>query len=257
MHTITTFANKGGAGRTTAVMALACGFRATGKRVAVMDCSGDPGWHTGNDLPSMLRSWKLMAKDVLLDIDAHPFRLFQPRTSQQIEDEWAVAKAAGFDVLLIDTQHRLEKQQSVSLGLADLVIAPANGTIEAKCTADSIHDVLGFSENVFGLITGCRNGAAEAFEMRATFRNHSVFQSELPWAEVFNSLSKIGNIERFVASLHCTSRDTGFARYSSAHDAWQAVRHLTQEVGWALRGYRLTPFNTDHPVYGFQREAVA
>ena len=257
MHTITMFATKGGAGRTTTLMALACGFRAIGERVAVMDGTGDPGWHTENEVFSTLQTWELMAKDVRLDIDAHPFKLFQAGTCRQIEDQSTSAKAAGFDILLIDTQHRLEAHQATALGLADLVIAPATGTIEARCTADSSPEVLGFSKNVFGLVTGCRNGMVEAAETRAVLGDHPVFQSELPWSEVFKDLSQIGNIERFVSSLHCTSRDSGFARYINARDAWQAVKHLTQEVGWALDGYRLAPFKKEQPVYDFQREAIA
>jgi len=159
--------------------------------------------------------------------------------------------------LLFDTQHRSEDNQAAALGLADLVVAPATGVIEAHCTAEQIQDILGFPENLFGLVTGCRNGSAEAMKTRAVFGAYPVFQSELPWAEPLADLRRIGNIERFVAMRECKSNAAGFARYSAARDAWRAVQQLTLEVQWALDGHILTPLQAAQPAYDFQREAVA
>ena len=59
MHTITFFANKGGSGRTIATMALASGFLAQGKRVAVMDCTDQAGINPKGHQPSTLRNWEM------------------------------------------------------------------------------------------------------------------------------------------------------------------------------------------------------
>lgn len=206
---------------------------------------------------STLEGWELHARGVTPNIDARPIRLMAARTRQHVEDQFASTKAAGFDILLIDTQQWSVGNQSSALGIADLVVVPATGVIEAACGATLVHDLLGFPENVFGLITGCRNGAAERAETRAAFDTHPVFQSELPWAEVLADLTRIGNIERFVASLACKSNELGYARYCAARDAWRAVEQLTMEVQWALKGHRLESSSTEQPVYDFQREAVA
>lgn len=257
MHTITTFAMKGGAGRTTAVMTLACGFKAMGKRVAVMDCTVSCSRRFESEMLSTLQAWAFYANDVPGDSDAHPVKLVEASTCQKIEDQCAAIKAAGYDVLLIDTQHRLEEHQAVAVDLADLVVVPATGAIEAACSADHIYDILGFSKHHFGLVTGCRNGTGENSETRAAFGTHPVFRTELPRAEVLLDISGIGNIERFIASLACKSTEPGYARYNDARDAWRAVQQLTLEVHWALKGHRLEPFATEQPAYGFHREAVA
>lgn len=255
MHTISTFATKGGAGRSTTVMALSCGFIALGKRVAVLDCTGQISWQMGQEMSTTLEAWRSHMQTA--DYSSGRIELIQCHSQRQVEDKWAAAKTCGFDVLLIDTQHRLEDRQSAALGLADLIVAPATGPLEARCTASSVKDILGFPENLLGLVTGCRNGEQEITETRAAFGDTSVFLSVLPYAKALADLTLIGDVERFAASLTCKNEEPGFARYQGALATWLAVQQLTFEVQWALNGQRLQLCNSELPKPAFRVEAFA
>lgn len=255
MHTITLFANKGGSGRTISTMALASGFLAQGKRVAVMDCTDLAGGSADGRFPSTLQNW--MAQMAACKFRPPQLELIECRTCNEVEDSAAAADARGIDILLIDTKARLEEPQLAALGLADLIIAPAVSPFEAKCIVEGISDYLGCPEHLFGLITGCRNGALEAAETRKTFSFHPVFQSELPWAEAISDQILNGDIGHFTASLACKPDKPGFARYRDALAAWTAVQRLTFEVAWALDGQRLEPFTGEQSAYAYKRKAVA
>ena len=255
MHTITFFANKGGSGRTIATMALASGFLAQGKRVAVMDCTDQAGINPKGHQPSTLRNWEMQM--AACKIRPPQLELIECRTRDEVEDSAAAADARGIDLLLIDTKARLDEPQLAALGLADLIIAPAISPFEAKCIVEGIDQYLGTPEDLMCLITGCRNGAGEAAETRTAFGYQSVFQSELPWAEAISDQILNGDIAHFVSLLACKPDRPGFARYRDALAAWNAVQRLTHEVEWALDGQRLEPFTGDQSPYAFKGKAVA
>ncbi|KIN62576.1 CbiA domain containing protein [Sulfitobacter noctilucicola] len=254
MHTITFFASKGGSGRTIATMALASGFLAQGKRVAVMDCTDLAGSNPSGPHPSTLQNWiKQMA--------ACKFRpprleLIECRTPEEVEDSAAAADERGIDILLIDTAARIREPQIAALGVADLVIAPAISPFEARCILDGIDEYLGPTEDLMCLVNGCRNGAAEAVETRRTFGHHAVFPSELPWAEALSDQILNGDIGHFTASLACRPDKPGFARYREAQFAWTAVQRFAFEVEFALNGHRLESFD-GLSAYPIKRKAVA
>ena len=255
MKTIAMFASKGGSGRTIATMALASGFLAQGKRVAVMDCTDQAGTNPKGRHPSTLQNW-------MIQMAACKFRppqleLIECQTRDEVEDRSAAAEARGFNVLLIDTSARLYEPQLAALGLANLIIAPAISPFEAKCIVEGISEYLGTPEDLMCLVNGCRNGTLEAEETRKVFDYHPVFQSELPWAEALSDQILNGDIDHFVSSLACKPDKPGFARFRDAQAAWVAVQRLTVEVEWALRGHRLEPFVGEQAVYAYKRKAVA
>lgn len=254
MHTVTFFANKGGSGRTIATMALASGFLAQGKRVAVMDCTDQAGCNPNGPHPSTLRNW--MKQMIACKFRPPQLELIECRTPEEVEDSAAAADARGIEILLIDTAARIRRLQIAALGVADLVIAPAISPFEAKCILDGIDEYLGPTEDVMCLINGCRNGAAEAAETRNTFGHHTVFLSELPWAEALSDQILNGDIGHFTNSLACRHDKTGFARFREAQAAWTAVQRLAFEVEFALNGHRLEPFD-GLSAYPIKRKAVA
>lgn len=254
MHTITFFANKGGSGRTVATMALASGFLAQGKRVAVMDCTDLAGCNPNGPHPSTLQNWtKQMAA---CKFRPPRLQLIECRTPEEVEDSGAAADERGIDILLIDTAARIREPQIAALGVADLVIAPAISPFEARCILDGIDEYLGPTEDLMCLVNGCRNGAAEAAETRRTFGHHTVFLSELPWAEALSDQILNGDIGHFTSSLACRPDKPGFARYREAQFAWTAVQRLAFEVEFALNGHRLEPFD-GLSAYPIKRKAVA
>lgn len=255
MHTVTFFANKGGSGRTIAAMALASGFLAQGKRVAVMDCTDLAGANPKGAFPSTLQNW--MTQMAACKFRPPQLELIECRTRDEVEDSTAAAEIRGVDVLLIDTAARIREPQLAALGLADLIIAPAISPFEAKCIVEGVSEYLGTPEDLTCLVNGCRNGAAEAVETRAAFVHNAVFQSEIPWAEALSDQILNGDIAHFTASLACRPDKPGFARYRDALKAWVAVQRLTFEVEWALDGQRLEPFVGDQSPFAYKRKAVA
>lgn len=103
MHTITIHAAKGGSGRTTAVMALASGFLALGKRVMVMDCTSQTCRGPKCQEPTTLQAW-LTAMGAC-QLRPPQLELAECPTDERVEDALAAAATRGFDVVLIDTQN--------------------------------------------------------------------------------------------------------------------------------------------------------
>jgi hypothetical protein len=254
MHTVTFFANKGGSGRTIATMALASGFLAQGKRVAVMDCTDLAGCNPNGPHPSTLQNW--MKQMAACKFRPPQLELIECQTPEEVEDFAAAADARGVDVLLIDTAARIHEPQITAMGVADLIIAPAISPFEARCILDGIDEYLGPTEDVMCLVNGCRNGAAEAAETRRTFGHHTVFLSELPWAEALSDQILNGDIGHFTVSLACRPDKPGFARYREARATWTAVQRFAFEVEFALNGHRLEPFD-GCSAYPIKRKAVA
>lgn len=255
MHTIAFFATKGGAGRTVSTMALASGFLAQGKRVAVMDCSDLAGCNPNGPHPSTLQTW--ISQMETREVRPPQLELIECQSREEVEDYTAAADARGFDMLLIDTSARLYEPQLAAFGLANLIIAPAISPFEAKCIVDGIDQYLGTPEDLMCLINGCRNGVAEAAETRAAFGHHPVFHSELPWAEALSDQIVNGDIPTFVSSLACKPDKPGFARFREAQAAWTAVQRLAFEVEWALSGQRLESFVGEQSPFAYKRKAVA
>lgn len=235
MQTITFFANKGGSGRTVCTMALASGFLALGKRVAVMDCSDLAGHEA-----SPLRAWgKQMGtcgfRQPQLD-------LIECLTCDEVEDSAEAARTTGIEILLIDTSARIYDPQIAALNIADLIIAPAIGPLESKRISAGIGEYLDPAAQLFGLVVCSQNVGLRAVKTRQAFGYHSVLKSELPWAEVLSEQISNGDIAHCVASIACKPGESGFARFREAQAAWTAVQRLTFEIEWALNGQRLEQF---------------
>lgn len=250
MQTITFFANKGGSGRTVSAMALASGFLAQGRQAAVMDCSDLAGCKA-----SPLRAWRQQM--ATCDFHRQQLDLIECQTRAEVEDCSAAAQSRGVDVLLIDTSARIYEPQLVALDMADLIIAPAIGPLEAKRIADGIGEYLEAPEKLYGLVIDSQNRLTQATKTRQAFRHFHVFNSELPWAEALSEQLLNGGIAEFVAKLARSSDEPGFARFRAAQAAWNAVQRLTFEVEWAMDGYRLEELDSGQSIVPFGRRSVA
>ncbi|AUQ63193.1 hypothetical protein [Phaeobacter inhibens] len=250
MKTITLFANKGGSGRTVSTMALASGFLTQGRRVSVMDCSDLAGCEA-----SPLRAWR--EQMATCKFHRGQLDLVECQGREEVEDNAAAAKAQGIEVLLVDTSARIFEPQLVALDMADLIIAPAIGPLEAKRISDSVAKYLDTPKQLYGLVIGSHNRLPPAGKTRKAFGFHPVFKSELPWAEALSEQVLNGDIAQFVASLACKPDEPGFARFRAAQEAWTAVQRLTFEVDWALTGQRLEQYAIDQPHFRYEKEAVA
>lgn len=250
MRTITFFANKGGSGRTVSTMALASGFLAQGRQVTVMDCSDLAGCEA-----SPLRAWR--EQMATCKLRRAQLDLVECQRQEEVEDNVAAAEAQGIDVLLVDTSARIFEPQLVALDMADLIIAPAIGPLEAKRISGSVAKYLDTTKQLYGLVIGSHNRLPLAAKTREAFGFHPVLKSELPWAEALSEQLLNGDIEQFVATLACKPDEPGFARFRAAQAAWNAVQRLTFEIEWAFDGYRLEELDSDQSIAPFGRKAVA
>lgn len=250
MQTITLFANKGGSGRTVSTMALASGFLAQGLRVTVMDCSDLAGCEA-----SPLRAWR--EQMATCKLRRAQLDLVECQGQEEVEDNVAAAETQGIDVLLVDTSARILEPQLVALDMADLIIAPAIGPLEAKRISGSVAKYLDAPKQLYGLVIGSHKGLPQAAKTREAFGLHHVLKSELPWAEALSEQMLNGDIEQFVATLACKPGEPGFARFRAAQAAWNAVQRLTLEVEWVFDGYRLEELDSDQSIAPFGRKAVA
>ena len=255
MHTITIHAAKGGAGRTTAVMALASGFLALGKRVMVMDCTSQTCRGPKCQEPTTLQAW--FAAMEACRFRSPQLELIECPTNERVEDALAAAATRGFDIVLIDTQAYPENALSMALAKADLIVVPATGPLEARFSSQSISEQFDCSEHIIGLITGHRHGAAEAAEIRSAFGTLPVLHSELPISEALAEQILHGDIAHFTSMLACKSDQPGYARYREAQAACSEALALTIEVQWALQGLRLEAFEGDTSPFSYIRKSVA
>lgn len=178
-------------------------------------------------------------------------------TLEEVEDNAAAAQARGVDVLLVDTSAQIYEPQLVALDMADLIIAPAIGPLEAKRITHGIGKFFDAPEQLYGLVIGSQNRLPQAAKTRKAFGFHPVFKSELPWAEALSEQMQNGDIEKFVAALACKPGEPGFARFRAAQAAWNAVQRLTFEIEWALDGYRLEEVDSAQFTVPSGRKAVA
>lgn len=255
MYTITIHASKGGSGRTTAVMALASGFLALGKRVMVMDCTSQTCRGPKCQDPSILQTW-------LLAMEACRFRppqleLAECPTDERVDDALATAATHGIDFTLIDTQVYPENARMAALGRADLIVMPATGPLEARLSSRDLAEQFDCPEHVLGLITGHRHGAPETAEIRSAFGDVPTFKSDLPHSEALANQIGHGDVIHFTHSLTCNPGQSGYARYRAAQKAEVEILALCIELQWALKGMRLETFEGDHSPFSYIGKSVA
>lgn len=243
MKVITTFSPKGGSGRTTTVLALACGFLEQGKKVSVMECTDHAGSVPRTQCPSTVLDWVLDMQKTSINRIALTY--LPCRTGQQVADCIALARIEGFDILLIDTQSTIERAQLEAIGGADLILAPASGPFEARFILQGIDKYIDKPQDVVGVVTNRSDDQAAARRTRAAFGTHPAFKSELPCADVLANQIETGGIAQRVAKLACNPTDAGFGAYRDALAAWVAVQQLASEVQWALDGQRLQTYDAD------------
>lgn len=255
MHTITMLAPKGGAGRTTTTMALASGFLALCKRVAVIDCTDQAGSDPDGSSPSVLQIW--MKQMLASNISPSQLELIGCRTFDAMRDTMAGIERTGVDVVLIDTAARLSDPQLVAHERADLIIAPAAAQFDAKHIVKGIDKRLSHPGHLMGLVSGCRHGAVGAAQIRDAFDHHPVLQTELEYSETFENLIENGDISHLVSTLSCERNQQGYARFREAQATWVAVQQLTFEVMWALDHKLLEDFEPNESILTYLRRPLA
>lgn len=194
MRTITFFSPKGGAGRTTVLMAMAAKLVASGTHISVLELSRTVG-PCDNRVPSTLKPWEeLIANSPV----GHGSMTVSP-----VHDEdsmrHVIREALDQDreYLLIDTPSRPNDMVMDMLQMCDVIIAPAKGAMEAAFASDWFFVNSGYNKLAFGLVTGAVDQNEES-QIRAAFHSLPVLKTAVPHSDVFGRQLTEGNMVEIV-----------------------------------------------------------
>lgn len=278
MPVIVFLATKGGAGRTTALAAVASGLVVLARRVLVLDAT--PQRHGPTGL-STLQRWEARLR--VDGVDAHDLGVAAVRGSDALLDRLARAAREGWDAVLVDTSADLDDEAAAALLRADLVVCSFTNDHVAALVGAGVSEhaaaLVMDGTPIRGLATGLRGRAPDHEAARAAFRNAAdgdVLASELPWSELLGLAVTEGHLPallRYRASgawsgptfdvpISRTGRArrarTGaraavplsFAEQQDDHRAWAACLELACEVLWTTQGLTLqapSPLGGCHP----------
>jgi cellulose biosynthesis protein BcsQ len=278
MLVIVFLATKGGAGRTTALVAVASGLVALARRVLVLDATPQRHWPTGL---STLQRWEAGLR--VDGVDAHDLGVAAVRGSAALLDRLARAARDGWDAVLVDTSADLDDEAAAALLRADLVVCSfTNDHVAALVGAGVSERAAGLVTDgtpVRGLATGLRGRAHDHEAARAAFRDAAdgdVLVSELPGSELLGFVATEGHLPALVHSRasgawsgptfdlpvsragQAWRARTGaraalplsFAEQQDDRRAWAACLELACEVLWAAQGLTLqapSPLSSCHP----------
>lgn len=169
---IITLANqKGGVGKTTVSIALACAQHRKGRRVLVVDADPQKSISTWADVAAEQE----VEQPTVVQLSDQP-RLLSRQLPRQAED---------FDVTIVDCPPRLGAMMRSAIGCSDLVVVPIGpGNMEAWALADTfdtIEEVRSTKEVAVGLLlNGFDSRTVDEEETRATlaeFEDYFIFKT--------------------------------------------------------------------------------
>jgi hypothetical protein len=232
MHTFTFFAPKGGAGRTTAVMAAASGLVAIGKRVTVIDMSVEPDVD-GRVYRHMshLGVWRQAlaaggtSERDLNVVTAHTLEAFVVARKQAAQDHR--------DVVLVDTSARWSDTVRGALAKphCTAVIIPFTGAIEAAISCHRYLTWEGMHPDVHGLATGLNGTPDDDRLALAAMAPIPLLQASLPRTHFISRQMNGGHLPDMLAEERRVAKAAGKPRQTAASArAWAAARSLAQEL---------------------------
>lgn len=243
--TITFLSPKGGAGRTTALMALTSGLLATGHSVLVLDATQEV---LKGLLPkTTLTRWVQTLRPAGVtprNCDAWwgqtPF--FVRRAVEAASEHRKVRR----NFVLIDTPAHLDIRHTEALRLSDLIISPFIDLLTAQRVSEQLTDNLVGCVPLYGLRSGFNDDPEEIAAADIAFTAGPVFQNHLRLSDLFAEQPRGGHLPHMLGKARQTAR--AFAEsfeereaYFASLAAWRSVQKLTTEVLLALDGYELQP----------------
>jgi hypothetical protein len=244
MAIISFFSPAGGAGRTTAVMALASAIVDTGSyRPLVIDASREI---TGCRRESSLAIWHRVMQRCGVKKDQLGYR--QVETHEQlvrIINAEADKPLLMRSPILIDTSAHLDELDMAAADHADMIVSPFRDALTAQRVSVAL-DPLDIRKPVYGLRCGPAFGEDVNRAVSAAFSVGRLFQHGLPESDVLSDISVGGHIPDMcfrVSMEHAREPLTPEARSAvqQANATHKELRCLTNEVMLALDGYELRP----------------
>jgi hypothetical protein len=243
-HVITFLAPKGGAGRTTSIMALVSAIVDNGSyRPLVIDASREI---TGCRRESTLSIWHRVMQRCGVNKDQLGYR--QVETCEELA---RIIRAEADKPLLmrspilIDTSAHLDDLDMAAADHADMVISSFMDALTAQRISVAL-DPLDIRKPVYGLRCGPAFEEDAKRAVSAAFSVGRLFQHGLPESDVLSEISVGGHIPDMcfrVSMEHAREPLTQEARSAvqQANAMHKELRRLTNEVMLALDGYELRP----------------
>ncbi|GGX51357.1 hypothetical protein GCM10007385_19960 [Tateyamaria omphalii] len=242
-HVITFLAPKGGAGRTTAVMALASAIVDTGSyRPLVIDASREiAGCRRG----STLSIWHRMMQRCGVKEDQIEYRQAATREElariiQAEADKGPLMRSP----VLIDTSARLDDLDLAAADHADVILSPFMDALAAQRISVAL-DPLDVRAPIYGLRCGHAFDDSQARAVSAAFTVGRLLQHGLPESEILSEISIGGHVPHMCMKFAIEPQGEPLAsRIPSLRPIYamqSELRKLVNEVMLALDGYELRP----------------
>ena len=243
-HIITFLAPKGGAGRTTAVMALGSAIVDTGSyRPLVIDASREI---VGCHHESTLSIWHRVMQRCGVKKDQLGYRQVETREElARIIRAEAEKPLLMRSPILIDTSAKLDDLDMAAVDHADMIVSPFQDALTAQRISVAL-DPLDIRKPFYGLRCGHAFEDSEERAVSAAFTVGRLFQHGLSDSEILSEISICGHIPDMCLRLsmeHAREPLTVEARKSvhQANAMYFELRRLTNEVMLALDGFELRP----------------
>lgn len=245
MHTITFFAPKGGAGRTTAVMATASAFIEQGHRVGVLDMTGQARLSPSVGR-SFIEEWRdsmiasgVSAEDLTTDV------AWDRKSLRRAEDHFISRDCTR---VLVDTPKAPNDLVEYMFMHGDLTVMPFTGYVEASWIGNWIATHFCPASIMFGLATGLTGTDEQQAVQREALHGSPILKHGLPHSEVFANQLVDGSFYKLKAG----TRPSDYTEAELLH-ARSAATALTKELNTrinarSVRGYPMRePLATGHP----------
>lgn len=188
MKAVTFFAPYGGAGRTTAAMAIASANVEMERRVHIFEVV--------DQLPSEVRNlgeYSSWAKATCTSPDQYLPRVEQIGHEADLAARLVDLGKEGIDLVLIDTPPWESVISNAALEVSDLVVVPISKSISEITGKGWLSDLSEKATRVVGLATGFLDGSKE---MDLIVRNSGlrVLKNDLPYSELFKRQKRDGSV---------------------------------------------------------------
>lgn len=242
-HVVTFLAPKGGAGRTTAVMALASAIVDTGSyRPLVIGASREI---TGCRRESTLSIWHRVMQRCGVKKDQLGFR--QAATREELARIIQAEADKGLlmrSPILIDTSARLDDLDLAAAAHADVILSPFMDALTAQRISVAL-DPLDIRAPIYGIRCGHAFDESEDRAVTAAFSIGRLLQHGLPESEILSEISIGGHVPHVCMKRAIEPDGEPFSsRIPSLrpiHAMQSELRKLVNEVMLALDGYELRP----------------
>ncbi|WP_299737213.1 hypothetical protein [uncultured Roseobacter sp.] len=256
MQTISFLSPKGGAGRTTAVMALASVFVERKEfPPLVIDATSEERRNNGSK-PTLDRWRRQMLRCGVLRDKLTVRQATSPQELTEIIETETGQRFPNFSTVLIDTGGRLDDLSLTAAVHSDLIIAPFMDALTAQRISEALDEVDLGETPLYGLKCGEVCNDAERRAVSAAFTAGRLLLHGIPLSPLLADISDGGHLLSMYIALtsdyaHYPLGDPGRAPVSDFIKVRTEINQLADEIYLALDGYELrrrTPMPRRNPL---------